>query len=506
VVRIGRSLLPLLAGILAFASFPKIDLGYLAWISTALLAIFISNCRTARAAFCGGLFAGIIERGALLVWIPAVMSTYGGLPRFAAWGAFVPLIVMLALFPAAACVATRFLMNQLGERFLFAFPVIWVAMEYALCFVPFGGFPWLLSGYSQTKYLPLIQIADLTGIYGVSFLLLWFNTSLAWVYLKGRRGNWPLTLALVLISASLVYGRAEIRHWDRVEADRRVVMIQGNLSADEEWQTLRWKSQEGYARLAARLSPADADLLILPEAPSPVSFERDGEYREGMRRLASRFGLGLIFNNVAIEDGGGESRYFNSAYFMNPAGEVVARYDKIHLVPFGEYIPLRRYFGFLQTITKDVGGFDPGSSYRAAELGGQPVNAIICFEAVFPQIERDFARRGSGLVVNLTNDRWYGTSAAPYQHLLMSRWRAIENRRFLLRATNSGISAIIDPLGRVRAQTALLTEGVCLGRFAFVQESSFYARHGDWLAILCAMITVVLLGFAVFAVRLFRRK
>ncbi len=501
-----RILLPLFAGILAFASFPKIDLGYLAWISTSLLAIYIFGCRTARAAFWGGLLAGIVERGALLIWIPPVMTLYGGLPRAAAWGLFVPLIAMLALFPATVCMATRFLMNRLGDRLLLVFPVIWVGMEYALTYLPFGGFPWLLAGYSQTKYLPLIQVADLTGVYGVSFLLLWFNTSFAWVCLRGKRAVFPLLAAVVLVAASLLYGWAAIRHWDGVVGDRRVAMLQENISIDDDWQTLKWKSQEGYARMAVGLRPADADLLILPEAPSPVNYERDAEYREVMRRLAARFDLGLIFNNVAYEEVGGQPRYYNSAYFMDRGGGVVGRYDKIHLVPFGEYIPLARFLPFVQTITKDVGGFDPGDEYHAGKLGGQPVNAIICFEAVFPQMEREFVRRGSRLIVNLTNDRWYGTSAAPYQHLLMSRWRAIENRRFLLRATNSGISAVIDPLGRLQNPTQILTQAICGGKFSFLSETTFYARHGDWFATLCAIITVALMVLAVFAVQFFGRN
>ncbi len=495
-------LLPLLAGLLSFASFPKIDLSCLAWVSTATLAVFVCECHSVRAAFWGGLLAGAVERGCSLIWIPPVMTAYGGLHPAAAWGAFLPLVAMLGLFPAAVCAATRLSMNRMGERLLLAFPFIWVAMEYALSVVPFGGFPWLLSGYSQTRYVRAVQIADLAGIYIVSFLLLWFNTSLAWIYLRRSPGSgryWPFGLALALVAASLLYGNVELRHWNAVKPEWRVAMIQENLSVDEDWQTLRLKFLEGYRDKAARLSPGDTDLVILPEAPSPVSFEQDAEYRESMRELAARFKLGLVFNNVAYEASGGEPRYFNSAYFMGRGGQVTGRYDKIHLVPFGEYIPLKRLLGFAQTITRDVGGFSPGSEYRTVDLGSRPVNAIICFEAVFPQIEREFVRRGSQLIINLTNDRWYGTSAAPYQHLLMSRWRAIENRRYLLRATNSGISAVIEPSGRVQTQTAVLSEGDCLGRFAFVEESSFYSRHGDWFAILCAIITVALLVLDVFA-------
>jgi apolipoprotein N-acyltransferase len=251
--------------------------------------------------------------------------------------------------------------------------------------------------------------------------------------------------------------------------------------------------------MADRLKPGDADLLILPEAPSPVGFEQDAEYRASMERLASRFKFGLVFNNIASEDSGDEHRYFNSAYFMNPNGELCGRYDKIHLVPFGEYIPLKRFFAFAQTISRDVGDFSPGKESRLATIDGQPANAIICFEAVFPNIARRMVLAGSRLIINLTNDAWYGASAAPYQHLLMTRWRALENRRFLLRATNSGISAIIDPLGRVQVSTGILREEICVGSFAFIGESSFYSLHGDWFPRLCAMITIALLLYGLVA-------
>jgi apolipoprotein N-acyltransferase len=175
---------------------------------------------------------------------------------------------------------------------------------------------------------------------------------------------------------------------------------------------------------------------------------------------------------------------------VDSEGELLGRYDKIHLVPFGEYIPARSMFSFVETISKDVGDFHAGSEYRTISILGRPVNAMICFEAVFPQIAARFARAGSQLMVNLTNDGWYGKSAAPYQHLLMSRWRAVENRRFLLRATNSGVSAVIDPLGNLQTSTGLQTEGVCRGRFAFIDDASFYSRYGDWFAGLCAIITL----------------
>jgi apolipoprotein N-acyltransferase len=201
----------------------------------------------------------------------------------------------------------------------------------------------------------------------------------------------------------------------------------------------------------------------------------------------------MVFNNIAQSEEGGRIRYFNSAYFLSREGIELARYDKIHLVPFGEYIPLRRAFFFAESITRDVSDFDPGREYVTAALDGHPASAIVCFESVFPGLVREFIRRGSQLLVNLTNDGWYGDSAAPYQHLMMSRWRAVENRRFLLRATNSGVSAIVDPSGRVQVSTPLLEQDICIGNFAFLSHKTIYTRYGDCFPVACVIISCLLL-------------
>jgi apolipoprotein N-acyltransferase len=199
-----------------------------------------------------------------------------------------------------------------------------------------------------------------------------------------------------------------------------------------------------------------------------------------------------VFNNIADTERAGKTVYFNSAYFLDREGKPLARYDKIHLVPFGEYIPLRRLFFFAETITKDVEDFTPGAGYVLAPLEGRPVNALICFEAVFPELARRFVRDGSQLIVNLTNDAWYGWTAAPFQHLAMSRWRAIENRRYMLRAANSGISAIVRPTGGLQAVTGLFREEICVGFFAFSSAQSIYTRFGDVFVLACAIILCLL--------------
>jgi apolipoprotein N-acyltransferase len=176
---------------------------------------------------------------------------------------------------------------------------------------------------------------------------------------------------------------------------------------------------------------------------------------------------------------------------LDSSGQTLGRYDKIHLVPFGEYIPWKDWLSFVEMISKDVSDFTPGTRHEVFSLGDHRVNAIICFEAVFPDLVSSFVRQGSQVIVNLTNDGWYGDSAAPYQHLAMARWRAIENRRYLLRAANSGISAVIEPSGSIQVRSELLSRQVCLGRFAFVEELSVYTRYGHAFIILCAIITLL---------------
>jgi apolipoprotein N-acyltransferase len=444
-----------------------------------------------RSAFVGGLLCGAVQFFVLLIWIPPVISRYGGFPAAAAWIVYLLLVAAMALYSAVCCGVTVRCMRAADERYLFLFPLIWVAAEYIRGLLIFGGFPWLLVGYSQTPHLRLIQIADLAGVYGVSFVVMWVNVCLTWGLRRRALSAWPMLSAAALLAASIGYGHFSLRRWDQDEPRYRAALLQGNLQFEDTEELLQWKFQQGYLQLVNQLR-TDVDLLILPESPSPKIFQHDMQYREAMLQLARRFSLGIVLNNIAYGDVPGESRYFNSAYFISSEGRESARYDKIHLVPFGEYVPWKGLFSFAETISKDVGGFEPGVNRVVARLNGHAANAVICFEAVFPDLVRRFVSGGSQLIINLTNDAWYGDTAAPYQHLAMARWRAVENRRYLLRAANSGISAIVEPTGAVQSSTDLLQPGICEGRFGFISEQSFYSRHGDVFVYLCVMILCLL--------------
>jgi apolipoprotein N-acyltransferase len=490
--------LPVVTGFLLVASYPKVEQGYLAWIAFSLLIAFIWKVKSPAAAFAGGFVAGIVHLLFLQIWIPTVLAHYGGLSGSLSWIAYGLMLILLALFPGAACFATKSLVRRGGDAFLFSLPFIWAVMEYALNYFPFGGYPWILAGYSQSNYLRLIQIADVTGVFGISFLILFFNVAVFWLGLNCKRGlhGWrPLIAAALLVFLCVIYGNYSLRRWGAIKPDFKAAMLQANISYDEPESVMLDKFERGYVRLAERLK-SSPDLLLIPESPSPVAFESGSGYQQAVERLAKSFPMGLVFNNVREERIKGDEQYYNSAYFLNGDGNLVNVYDKMHLVPFGEYMPLQGLFQFIRIISKDVSGFSPGRNYQLIKIGGHPSNAVICFEIVFPSLVRGSVRKGSQLILNLTNDGWYGDSSAPYQHFAIARWRAIENRRYLLRAANSGVSAFIEPTGRIQTSTGILREAVCEGRFAFIGHLTFYARYGDVFVFVCAIIAC---GFFVLA-------
>jgi apolipoprotein N-acyltransferase len=487
----SQLILPALTGLFLAASFPRGDQGWLAWLAWIPLIISVAQSKNRRLAFGGGFFSGVLGFFILLVWIPQVLARYGGLSSGLAWTAYTLLVFVLACYPAFACALVKHMMIRRGNGMLLFFPIVWILFEFALSVSPLGGFPWLLAGYTQVEFLPVIQIAEITGIYGVSFSILAINTGIAWIILcrKRRLSTYiPLVGAVALFVSCLLYGRIALKHWESLKPRFQAAMLQGNLSEDDSKIALVEKFQQGYISMADRLNPPNVDLLILPESPAPTFFQFDEDYRKSMETLARRYPLGLVLSNIQYKESEGSMRYFNSAFFLDRNGSLTGVYDKIHRVPFGEYIPMQGLFSFIETISKDVGGFYAGKDTRLIPVGGHPANAIICFEAVFPGLVRRFVDQGSQLIINLTNDGWYGISAAPFQHLMISRLRAVENRRYFLRATNSGISAVIEPSGKIQSSTGLMQEAIGQGHFDFLTEKTFYTRYGDVFIFLCAII------------------
>ena len=309
-------LLPVLTGFLIIASFPRAGLGYIAWVAYIPLISFVFAAGTSARAFLGGFTAGAISLFGLLIWIPDVLIRYGGLSATLAWIAFGLMVSMLACYPATACALTKYLTRRGGTAFFLLFPAIWVIFEYAQSLSPFGGLPWVLAGYSQSDYLSIIQIADMVGIFGVSFIILWAGTAFVWIMRcggKAMRAYVPLLAAVLLISACLMYGRISLRHWENGPAEYRAAMLQGNLSFDDPEHVLAEKFQRGYVRMADTLKPGDADLLVLPESPSPVSFQYEDSYRRVLEDLAPAVSARPDFQQHPLRGNSGWSRSISIA-------------------------------------------------------------------------------------------------------------------------------------------------------------------------------------------------
>lgn len=488
-----------LSGLLLILSFPRAQLSLLALVALAPLVATLCLPRSRPKVFFLGYLTGLIFFAGTCNWIYDVMRVYGHLSVLAAGGVLLLFVLAFALFFAAFAL----LIGELARRWqllaLAAVPFVWVAVEWLRNYVPFGGFPWNLLGYAVAPHIGWIQYAAYTGVYGVSFLVATVNALLAgyWLAPSARRGY--LLLAVVVALAG-----TEIWGWrlPPYPTTGHAVLVQTNLPQQEEFDP-SWvpkhsgeiSALEQITREAVTGGAAPPNLVIWPEVPVSFYFHHDPALRAQLLRLAqatrSYFLVGVVDYRPDAE---GNQIPYNSAVLLSPSGEFVSQYDKIHLVPFGEYLPLADWLSWLGPLVAEVSAFRSGSEPVVLPAGREQVGVFICFESVFPGLVREFAERGAGVLVNISNDGWFGQSAAPAQHFNMARMRAVETRRFLLRGTNTGITAVVDPLGRVVVRAPDHTRATLTAGFAYRSERTSYVRNGDWFPALCALLTLVALA------------
>ena len=375
---------------------------------------------------------------------------------------------------------------------LFILPASWVLLEFSRSYL-FTGFPWSLTGFSQYKNLAIIQIADIAGAWGVSFLVVLVNTALYLILRKQSRAKVFLLCAIVLF-LSLAYGFYKLNYkpvFSSQDKSLKISVIQGNIP-----QYLKWDKQavdfilNNYKELTVAAAAKDKpDLIIWPEASVPGVWGRDEAEFAQVFSLAGQLNTNLLAGAVSYFN----QNYFNSALLINQRGSLAATYSKLHLVPFGEYIPFKNTFPFLETIVP-IGDIAPGREYT---IFSQPANfgVLICFEDLFPELSREFVKRGARFLVNITNDAWYKEGSAAYQHFAASVFRSVENRVYLARAANTGISGFIDPAGRI-----LGTVSNARGKEIFVQgyfsrniclaagQRTIYNRYGDFFIVFCLLL------------------
>jgi apolipoprotein N-acyltransferase len=495
--KMRKFLLACLSGLLLFLIFPTCNMEILAWVSLVPL-LFAIHGESLLTSFYLGFAAGFISFAGILYWVIVAVNTYGGIQVIPSGLILLLLVVYLSLYVALFAFLVNYTRRRVQWDMLVVAPFLWVALEYVRSFF-LTGFPWATLGYSQYLNLPFIQVADITGVYGISFLILLVNSAVydfISIIVRGRRT--PLREGVIVLATLFVvfgYGVSKIKKVENISSQQSHITIglaQGNIDQSIKWtpayqeETLRI-----YQNLSLSLAREQPSLIIWPETATPFFFQSEERYHPRLLGVVQETGAYLLFGSPSFDWEEGKIEYYNSAYLLSPRGEVVGRYDKIHLVPFGEYVPLSNLLFFLGSLSA-VGNLSPGKVIRNLPFPQGDFGVLICFEIIFPNLCRKFVKRGAQFLVTITNDAWFGRTSAPHQHLSMATFRAIENRVSIARAANTGISAFIDAKGEIRKKSGLFVEQTLVGQISPKMEETFYTRYGDVFALVSSALALLL--------------
>ncbi len=499
-----------LSGLLYALSIPRADLSWLAWIclTPCFYAVHIASDHRfslgsnwiGRAAELGLAF-GVVSGIGRVYWIAETLTNYGALASSEAILTTAALILYLGLYPICFFLVISRMLRLGSPTFAWLSACVWVVLEWAQSWI-ITGFPWELLGYSQYRNLPLIQIVSITGIYGVSFLLAVFNASLSQALIFRPRRITYISPPLFLLALAATLGYIRLQELDASsdsDDQIQVGIIQGNIPQGEKWKEGRsQRSTEKYLDLTRQLVQIERstafDLIIYPETalPFPLNHPTYDSYRQRIISLAQEIEVPLLVGALKCTS---DNQTLNRAFLFDVDGRVVGSYDKVHLVPFGEYLPLPWLFQYMEGLTAESGAFAHGTGFSSLPLplrGDRvlPFGVFICFESVFPEITRALVQEGAQFIVNTTNDAWFGQTAAPYQHLSMAIVRAVETGRPLLRAANTGISAVVEPSGRIVQTTQLFDTKVLSVSISPSTELTPYVRYGNFFVGMCGLVLV----------------
>lgn len=491
------------SGLLSVLMLPAGNLEMLAWIAFVPLFAALRD-QPVKTAFWIGWGTGLVHFGGTLYWITVAMVIYGHMPWIVSAGLLVLMVMYLALYFGAFAVALRILERRTRLPLVITAPVAWTALEYGRTYV-FIGFPWNLLGYSQYLTAPMMQIADLTGVYGVSFLIMLVNAGLYTVVCAAQPRKTRIMTALVVagcVGVCALYGLRKVAAFDAAAETAetvRIAVIQGNIDQGAKWDAaLKDHILATYLRLSEQSLEERPDLIVWPETAAPFVFNYDPLYRQRLVEAVKTWQTPLLFGVTDIVLAPPPKNYdsLNSAFLLSEHGELVATYDKIHLVPFGEYVPFKKVLFFVEKLVSAIGEVLPGDTYTVMPFRDAPFSTVICFEAIFPDLVRKFVDSGAQFLVIITNDAWYGRTSAPYQHFAMATFRAVENRAAIARAANTGISGFIDPVGRITARSDLFVEDAITHDIPVRTVTTVYTRCGDVFALACLGLTALWLAKA----------
>ncbi len=502
----------IISGLLLAFAFPKFNLEFLAWFALVplLFAIYPGNARRAMKL---GFVAGLVFYFITLSWVINTLVNYGNIPTVVSWLILSLLVAYLSLYMGLfAYLVNRFGKGNPVNIFLLA-PVTWTALEYLRSTHSIYGFSWQGLGYSQFQSLPVIQMASITGVYGISALIVLVNAGLfvllypafekypAWQNYRKRIGVSTLLFLLFCVgygwwtlSQAPVYGIPPVR----------IGLIQGNIPQKMKWDpAYRNEVLRRYRNLTFEAAVFKPDLMVWPEAVTPFFFGRDFAGTQYVLDTVRQAQTPIVLGSPAAKETGKELalgrseplRLYNSAYFLSGHGVQLGRYDKIHLVPFGEFVPFRSILFFIDKMVANIGDFERGEESQVFQLGDYGFAVSICFEIIFPDLVRRPVKQGAGYLINITNDAWFGKSAASYQHMSMVAMRAVENRVPIVRAANTGISGTVDAYGRIVDATEIFEEDWVIAEIhPQTSKPGFYSTYGDVFSQMC-LVLVPLFAF-----------
>jgi apolipoprotein N-acyltransferase len=447
-------------------------------------------------AFLLGFVAGLGYFGGTVYWTGTVVSQFGGL----SWpvGVVVAglLVAYLALFPALFALCLAWLGTKFGRRAILLAPAVWVTAELGRTYF-WSGFPWLLLGYSQTTVLPVAQAASLIGVFGLSAVVALVSVAIAQcVIVRTTETLSTLAATAGLMAGIVVWGGQRLEHGRLGEQGRAIktALIQGNIPQDQKWDAAHAANiLNTYLNMTREAAAKGAELVIWPESATPFPFLDDRLGGERIRSLVRETGIELLLGSDQVDHA--TKAYYNAAFLVRKDGSVAAVYQKMHLVPFGEFVPLQNLLFFVGPLVEHAGAFTPGADMVLLPTSAGPITTAICYEIVFPALVRDGVQRGSQLLTTITNDAWYGHSSAPYQHFLQASMRGIEQGRYLARAANTGISGFVDPYGRVLQKSEIFERSILIDDVRMLEVATVYGRIGDLFAYLCAALTAAALVF-----------
>jgi apolipoprotein N-acyltransferase len=484
------------AGVLAFAAFllalafPRTDWAMTPWLAlTPLLVVAVLS--PPRAAFGWGLLYGGVFFLILLRWLNFTFRVYSTIPGPLAFVPTILLATYCALWIGGVCWAvSRVATRWSGTWAIVLAPFFWVAAEWLRGHL-LGGFPWGTIAYSQYLHLRLIQIAEVTGVHGVSFLIVAVNAAVAGcLLLTWRRAAAGVAVAAALLAVTLLFGQARLQE-PAPAASARVTIMQPSIEQPMKWEARHTQETLSiYFALTRQAAAERPQLVVWPETASPSILRQDPGLVASLRAAAAELKAPLLIGS--IDAAGNPARFRNTAFLLTEEG-IVGRYDKIHLVPFGEFVPLSGVIGFVRGWAEFISELEPGTRTVVFQGPPAPYGVVICYEGIFPDLVRNFVRDGARLMVNMTNDAWFGRTSGPEQHLSMYPFRAVEHRVSVVRAANTGVSAFIGPTGQIIRRLNLFQRGLLTETVPLRVGKTLFTRLGDWPGLLALAVSAAAL-------------